>query len=249
MPRRRRSPARTRPHSARPVRPSTTRGRAPRPLSRASGEAWPLPSTASASATPSAPCHGVDVTGRHEHGVPARGGPVPRNVGGDDRAARRHAFEQHHAEGLAVQRRGAQHGRARQARRDLLVAEHSQPANPVRLGIPASLPVPSRSVAGDPQDRRALHGREGVEHHTEPFARPWRPRKSTAGRHSSSRTGRAAAKRSTSTPLNSTSNSPPPERRPVSLAASETATLTCSRRPTSSANGFSTGTHRLTPAR
>ena len=52
-----------------------------------------------------------------------------------------------------------------------------------------------------------------------------------------------------STPLNNTSKGPRPERKPVSRAASETATLISIRRPTSAASGLSNGTHRLTPAR
>ena len=64
----------------------------------------------------------------------------------------------------------AQHVGPRQSGGDLLVTQHTQPAHPVRLGMPAPLDLARRAVARHPQDRRPLDPLERIEEHVQSLA-------------------------------------------------------------------------------
>src|SRR4051812_26335558 len=68
----------------------------------------------------------------------ARDVAVALDVGGDDRGSRRQRLEQHEPERLPTARRCAEHRRAAQALRELVVGEHAEPLDVLELA-PAQL--------------------------------------------------------------------------------------------------------------
>ena len=196
------------------------------------------------------PGQGGDVAGGHQRGVPARRRAVALDVGCHDRRSRPPSPR------AAPCRRTRRAATGRTGRRP---PPGGRPP-PRRSAGPATAPGPTRGAgAAAPRSpgrrppptgrRRARPSRTHRGARAGPCAVRGARGTGRSGRPCSSCTGSADSKRCMSTPLNSTSNVPPLERTPVSRAASETATLICSRLPTSSARGLSGVTHRLTPAR
>src|SRR6516165_4475774 len=95
---------------------------------------------------------------------------IAPDVRGHDRATGCHAFEQHHAERLAVQRRRAEHVGPGEPGCDLVVTDHPEPVEAIRLGVTPSLHLGGGSVTRHPQDGGSLEHGEGVEQHAETLA-------------------------------------------------------------------------------
>ena len=121
-----------------------------------------------------------------------------------DHGAGGHRLEQHDAERLAVQRRGAEHVGAPHARGLLVVA---QPAQPLDAGV-AAVAGPQRLGLGpgaaDPQPHVGRQQAQGVEQHGQALALLVAADEED-GRARSVGVGVALANRSTSMPLNSSS--------------------------------------------
>ena len=114
----------------------------------------------------------VDVAGLGEQGVDTVGGHVAVAVdaAGDDRRAGGHRLDQHDPEGLAVQRRGAEHRRPAEAGELLGVADPPEPGDPLVVAVLGAQARTVRSVAGDPQPRRRREGAERLEQHGQTLA-------------------------------------------------------------------------------
>ena len=133
---------------------------------------------------PAPSASGRPVAGRHQHGTPAGRRPVAVDVTGHHHGAGGHGLEQHHAERLAAQRRGAQHVGRHQPPHLLLLGEHPEPDDVGRLGVASAERVGLGAVPGDPQHRAVAA----------PVARCRRPAApAAAGRRPSSRTPQALA--------------------------------------------------------
>ena len=129
------------------------------------------------------------------------------------------------------------------------VVERTEPVHGGRLGVATPLHLAGGPVAHHPQHGGPLDPCEGIEHDVEALALLVAPdeQDGRAALLVAHRVGRLETRHVHA--VEEHLEGATAGASPVSRAASDTATRTCMRRPTSSASGLSTGTQRLTPAR
>ena len=115
---------------------------------------------------------GTRITGLDQERVDAVGRDVAVAVetAGDDGGAGGHRLDQHHAEGLAVERRGAEHRGATEPSELLGVVDAAEPRDPVVFGVAGPQCRSVRPVAGDPQPGVARQSAERLHEHGEALA-------------------------------------------------------------------------------
>ena len=120
----------------------------------------------------------------HQQGVDAGRGhvAVAGEVGRHDRRAGGHRLEQHDAEGLAAERRRAEHRRAPQAGRPSRLGDASEPLDPRIAGVAWPAASPCRARRSRPTAGRRPGARCRASSSTSrPLRGSWRPQKKIVG--------------------------------------------------------------------